>query len=81
MHDQMPQIEQVQPMPVPTQFSIMPIAMPDGVPATAVQISSSTGVAVYFISRETALELASLLRKSAQTGPQLITPDSGLVMP
>ena len=71
----------IPPMPVPTQFAVIPIVMPDTTPAIVVRIESSTGCNMFFISRETALELASLLKRGANTGPQLVTPASGLVVP
>lgn len=65
-------------MPVPVKFSVASVDL-QGNPAVVMEIQSPTGINVFFLNRDTARELASIPRKTAEQGPQLVTPK--LVVP
>ena len=76
--DMPPPTEGVPPTPVPTSVNVVAVAVGDQ-PAIALEISTPIGMNIFFLSRDTARELGSVLRKAAETGPSLVRP--GLVVP
>lgn len=75
------QPQQIMPQPVPTSYAVNSLQGPDGTPLVVLQVQTPVGFAVYFMSRDDALGLASILKQQAQQGPKLVTPPSGLVVP
>ena len=71
---------QVPPMPVPVTVAVGGAQTPIGM-MTVLRIDSPTGMHVSFLQRDQALELASMLRKQAQTGSRLVVPESDLQVP
>jgi hypothetical protein len=64
--------------PVPTNVNVASVQIGDE-PAVALEITTPIGVNVFFLGRDTAIDLSSVLKKAAQTGPRLAKP--GLVVP
>jgi len=75
------QPQAVMPQPVPLTFNLRGAVTAGNSPLTVLEVYSPTGVAVYFLERETALSLSSALKRQAQSGPKLVTPPSGPVTP
>ena len=81
MDEQLPQEPQiVQPQPVPVTTMVGSVDLPTG-PAVALQFHSPTGVSIYFLPRDAALEFASNVRAAAQTGPRLVAAPAGFQVP
>lgn len=73
--------QSIQPTPVPTQLSIGTAEAGDGREWVMLHFTTASGVGVYFLDRDTALNAAAEIRKHAKEGPKLVTPPSGLVLP
>ena len=71
---------QVPPMPVPVTVAVGGAQTPLGM-MTVLRIDSPTGMHISFLAREQALELASMLRRQAQTGSRLVVPEGDLQVP
>ena len=66
---------------LPINCNAVSLEMNDGSPGLLLTIQTPVSTMRLGLSRDQALALASLLRKQAQTGPALVTPPSGLVIP
>jgi hypothetical protein len=69
------------PQPVPTAWAVNSLQGPTGEPLVMIHCQHPMGVSVFFLSRDDALGLASILKQAANSGPKLVTPPSGLVVP
>lgn len=69
--------QSVPPMPVPVTVAVGGAQTPMGM-MTVLRIDSPTGMHVSFLQRDQALELASMLKRQAQTGSRLVVPVNDL---
>ena len=69
--------QSVPPMPVPVTVAVGGAQTPMGM-MTVLRIDSPTGMHISFLAREQALELASMLKRQAQTGSRLVVPVNDL---
>lgn len=74
------QQQMVPPSPLPEAWAVAG-TMVGNQPAVIVQISGPHGVQIHFLGRDDALKVASDIKRQAQSGPQLVTPPTGLVVP
>jgi hypothetical protein len=72
--------EIVGPSPAPVTTMVGSADGPTG-PLVVVQFASVTGMSVYFLPGDVALQFASNIRSAAQTGPKLVTAPPGFVVP
>lgn len=80
VEEQEPQQQVVPPQPVPVTVNVQAVDLPQG-PSVVLQLASVNGVGVYFLSRDAALEVASAIKKAAQTGSKLTVAKSPLIVP
>jgi hypothetical protein len=72
--EQPQQMQVILPVQLPEQWNIQAINTPDG-PKVIVMINGPYGGPfVHFIDRDFALQIASAIRREAQTGPKLLIP-------
>jgi hypothetical protein len=69
------------PVVLPVRYSVDPLPGPDGQPVVLIAMMTPAGSQRLVMSRDDALTFASKIRKACQTGPQLVKPPSGLVVP
>jgi hypothetical protein len=76
------QPQMIPPQPVPEIWSVQSVEGGDAGPGVAISISTLNGMFVHFLSRDGALQIASQIKKIANTGPQLVTPpEKKLIVP
>lgn len=75
-----PAPQMVGPAPLPEVWTIGG-AMIGPSPAVVIQVSGPHGINIHFLDRDVALKVAGDIRRQAQSGPQLVTPPAGLVVP
>lgn len=66
---------------LPVRYTAEPVVMNDGQACVVVMIQTPAGAQRTVLTRENALELASMIRKTANTGPGLVPAPPGLVIP